>query len=290
MTNHQAGFTLIEMIVVTAVLGIVASVTAPNLFSSRTMANERAVVATLRNLATAQTQCMARAAVDTDGDGVGEALGLFELAGTSALRDGGAPLAPNAITASLGTAQPSGFVSSKGYLLALYLPDAAGNGVLATAANASSIDANGAEVAFTCLAGQRAHHEQREEAIALEHLAEIELGALSESVGPGVEGLLPAGCEQLVDLAAALGELAVREDAFLAHLHAANAALEPRRARDDVCHALPPRGQSWPGGAAGTAIYERTASGAHPHASHAGACFLGQLFQTDAATSNAVPT
>lgn len=157
MTNHQAGFTLIEMIVVTAVLGIVASVTAPNLFSSRVMANERAVVATLRNLATAQTQCMARAAVDTDGDGVGEALGLFELAGTSALRDGGAPLAPNAITASLGTAQPSGFVSTKGYLLALYLPDAAGNGVLATAANAGSIDANGAEVAFTCLAWPMSH-------------------------------------------------------------------------------------------------------------------------------------
>jgi hypothetical protein len=91
--------------------------------------------------------------------------------------------------------------------------------------------------------GQRAHHEQREEAIALEHLAEIELRALSERVGPRVEGLLPTRGEQLIDLAAVLGELAVREDALLANLHTANAALEPRRARDDVCHALPPRGQ-----------------------------------------------
>ena len=48
-------------------------------------------------------------------------------------------------------------------------------------------------------------------------------------------------------------ELAVREDALLPHLHAADAALEPRRARDDVYHALPPRGQSRRGSASGTA-------------------------------------
>jgi hypothetical protein len=101
--------------------------------------------------------------------------------------------------------------------------------------------------------GKRAHHEQREEAVALEHLAEVELAALAERVRPGVERLLSAGREQLVDLPAALGELTVGENALLAHLHAANAALEPRGARDDVCHALPPRGQSRRGGAWGTA-------------------------------------
>src|SRR5690606_36461132 len=54
------------------------------------------------------------------------------------------------------------------------------------------------------------------------------------------------------DLAAALGELPVREDALLSDLHAADAAREPRRARDDVGHALPPRGQSRQEGARGT--------------------------------------
>jgi hypothetical protein len=40
--------------------------------------------------------------------------------------------------------------------------------------------------------------------------------------------MVSAGRDQLADLAAALGELAVREDALLAHLHAANAALDPK--------------------------------------------------------------
>ena len=47
--NHsQVGFTLIEMLIVTAVFGVLATVTVPNLLSSRVAANESTVVATLR--------------------------------------------------------------------------------------------------------------------------------------------------------------------------------------------------------------------------------------------------
>ncbi|MFM1871629.1 MAG: hypothetical protein RL398_1051 [Planctomycetota bacterium] len=152
MNASQSGFSLLEMIIVTAVISTVAGVTAPNLFSSRTMANERAVISTLRNLGTAQTQCIARAAVDADNDGVGEALSLPELAGRVELRTGAPALSPNSIATSLGITQASGYVSTKGYLMALYLPDANGDGVLGTAANYGSIDPDNAEVAWSCLA------------------------------------------------------------------------------------------------------------------------------------------
>jgi len=64
--------------------------------------------------------------------------------------------------------------------------------------------------------------------IALQDLAPIELLALAELVRARIERLFPARAEQLVDLPAALRELAVSEDALLANLHAANAAREPR--------------------------------------------------------------
>ena len=70
--------------------------------------------------------------------------------------------------------------------------------------------------------------------------------------------------KRIADLAAALGVLAVGEDALLAHLHAANAALEPRRARDDVCHALPPRGQKPAGKRDGDRLHEREPQGSQP--------------------------
>jgi hypothetical protein len=44
----------------------------------------------------------------------------------------------------------------------------------------------------------RAHHAQREEAVALQHLAEVELAAHAERARPGVERRLPAGRAQLV--------------------------------------------------------------------------------------------
>lgn len=84
--------------------------------------------------------------------------------------------------------------------------------------------------------GQRPELEQRVEAVALEHRAPVD-PLVAEVVGTRVERLLPARPEQLIDLPAALGELAVGEDPLLADLHAADAAGEPRGAGDDVGHA-----------------------------------------------------
>ncbi|MFN7672263.1 MAG: prepilin-type N-terminal cleavage/methylation domain-containing protein [Planctomycetota bacterium] len=147
----QTGFTLVELMIVATVVSIIAGIAVPNLLSSRAVANERAVVASLRTLATVQTQAVTRVVVDTDHDGVGEPIGLDQLSGLRMLPDG-LMLEPPYLPQSMGTLGANGLCQSRGYLLAMYLPDTSGVGQLATAANAGNVDADGAELAWSCLA------------------------------------------------------------------------------------------------------------------------------------------
>jgi prepilin-type N-terminal cleavage/methylation domain-containing protein len=152
-----AGFTLLELLVVVTLIAILAGIAIPSLLSSRTAANERSVVATLRSIATAVLQTRNNTSVDTDRDGQGEALSLPEMAGSINLRGTAYLLDPTIMPPVFGQLNANGYVDNKGYYFALYLPDASGAGLNAEPANFASIDADLAETFWSCVAWPRVY-------------------------------------------------------------------------------------------------------------------------------------
>ena len=58
MKKKNAGFTLMELMIVVGILSIIAAITVPNLLSSRKRAQEGAAGATIRSINTAETSFM----------------------------------------------------------------------------------------------------------------------------------------------------------------------------------------------------------------------------------------
>jgi prepilin-type N-terminal cleavage/methylation domain-containing protein len=158
MSSSRAGFTLIELMIVVAIIAIIAAIAIPNLLSARLNANETAAIATLRNISSAEAQFQATSKADTDQDGTGEFGSFREMSGAWDVRGDAnvgimnPPVLSGAFRTVVSTGD--GAVSRSGYFFKMLLPQGNGTGICVDddPADFASVDADLAETTWCCYA------------------------------------------------------------------------------------------------------------------------------------------
>lgn len=165
-SRKNSGFTLIELMIVVAIIAIIASIAIPKLLAARLSANEAAAVSTLRSISSAQAQIQSSGAIDTDADGSGEYGYFAELAGSVPMRvsnlgaaaagaAGTDLLNPAILPTAFGTVA-NGVVSRSGYFFQMWLPDGSFQGVSEDAAGGKTAapfpGSNEGEIMWACYA------------------------------------------------------------------------------------------------------------------------------------------
>ena len=139
MSRTSKGFTLVELMIVIAIIAVIAAVALPNLLATRLAANEASAIATLRNLITAQAQFQQRTRLDFDGDGIGEFGSFTELSGAGPGRMTGTLVPPILSSVFRVLSEDSAghaAVNKSGYMFRIWLPSATQDGTCEDATGA----------------------------------------------------------------------------------------------------------------------------------------------------------